>query len=172
MARIPEVRIGQRWVSTLWVLPISVALRSGGIAVVQQLRTYPAVQQFILTYSGQGNFQPPVYEGFPVRFRILHFLNLLFIAFIIRAGIHILSDHPRLTHDAGSSPGNDWLRLRGPMPAGRMQRTHQSTLERPRTMQSACLAGIGIPGIRHSIWPAGGTSASTCSGSSTAWCSA
>lgn len=66
MARIPEVRIGQRWVSTLWVLPISVALRSGGIAVVQQLRTYPAVQQFILTYPGQDNFQPPVDEGFPV----------------------------------------------------------------------------------------------------------
>ena len=36
------------------------------IAVVQQLRTYPAVQQFILSYPGQGNFQPPVYEGFPV----------------------------------------------------------------------------------------------------------
>src|SRR5262249_14868373 len=113
MARIPQVRIGKRWVNTLWLLPIAFAGRIVGIAVAQQLRTYPAVQQFIARYPGQGSFQPPVTTGFPVWLRILHFLNLLFIAFIIRAGIQILADHPRLELDAGSTPGREWLRLRG-----------------------------------------------------------
>src|SRR5499427_10550204 len=120
MARIPQVRIGKRWVSTLWLLPIGFALLIVGIAVAQQLRTYPVVQHFILSYPGQGSFQPPVTTGFPVWLRILHFLNLLFILLIIRAGLQILADHPRLTLNAGSTPGREWLRLRGPVPADRM----------------------------------------------------
>ncbi|MFE5586923.1 hypothetical protein [Kitasatospora sp. NPDC056531] len=48
--------------------------------------------------------------------RILHFLNLLFMLFIIRAGIQILADHPRLRTDAGCMPGRERLRLRGPVP--------------------------------------------------------
>src|SRR5262245_47799330 len=50
MARIPEVRIGKRWFSILWLLPITVVGLVVGIAVAQQLRTYPEVQQFIKTY--------------------------------------------------------------------------------------------------------------------------
>src|SRR5215469_5192057 len=63
-ARIPEVRLGKRWVSTLWILPIGFALLIIGIAVAQGLRTLPAVQHFIATYPGQGAFQPPVTLGF------------------------------------------------------------------------------------------------------------
>ena len=103
MARIPEMRIGRRWVNTLWILPISVALLLIGIAVARQLRSYSVVQHFIDTYPGQGRFQPPVTTGFPVWLRILHFPNLLFMLFIIRAGIQILTDHPRLQFDAGAT---------------------------------------------------------------------
>jgi len=151
MARIPEVRIGRRWVNTLWILPISVALLIVGIAVAQLLRTYPGVQQFIETYPGQGRFQPPVTTGFPVWLRILHFLNLLFMLFIIRAGIQILADHPRLQFDAGSTPGREWLRLRGPVPPERMQ---QEPPERAWTAKDDSVAlprWLGLPGIRHSI---------------------
>ena len=151
MARVPEMRIGKRWVSTLWILPISVALLIIGIAVAQQLRTYPAVQHFIDTYPGQGSFQPPVTTGFPVWLRILHFLNLLFMLFIIRAGIQILADHPRLQFDAGSTPGREWLRLRGPVPPHRMQ---QEPPERAWTAKDDAVGlpgWLGLPGIRHSI---------------------
>src|SRR5499427_6523543 len=151
MARIPEVRISKRWVSTLWFLPIGFALLIIGIAVAQQLRTYPDVQHFIDTYPGQGSFQPPVTTGFPVWLRILHFLNLLFMLFIIRAGIQILADHPRLQFDAGSTPGREWLRLRGPVPRDRMQ---QEPPERAWTAKDDAVGlpgWIGIPGIRHSI---------------------
>src|SRR5262245_19243578 len=151
MARIPEVRIGRRWVNTLWILPISVALLIVGIAVAQLLRTYPGVQQFIETYPGQGRFQPPVTTGFPVWLRILHFLNLLFMLFIIRAGIQILADHPRLQFDSGSTPGREWLRLRGPVPPDRMR---QEPPERAWTAKDDSVAlprWLGLPGIRHSI---------------------
>src|SRR5215831_11575465 len=46
-ARIPEVRIGKRWFSILWLLPVGAVGLLIGIAVCQQLRTYTAVQNFI-----------------------------------------------------------------------------------------------------------------------------
>jgi sulfoxide reductase catalytic subunit YedY len=94
-ARIPEVRIGKRWYSTGWLIPITVVGLLVGIAVCQQLRTYSAVQSFIARYPGTGSFQPAVTAGYPLWLRILHFLNLVFMLFIIRAGIQILADHPR-----------------------------------------------------------------------------
>jgi DMSO/TMAO reductase YedYZ molybdopterin-dependent catalytic subunit/thiosulfate reductase cytochrome b subunit len=150
-ARIPEVRIGKRWYSTAWLLPIIVGGLIVGIGVCQQLRTYPAVQSWIARYPGTGSFQPPVTTGFPLWLRILHFLNLLFMLFIIRAGIQILADHPRLQTDAGSTPGREWLRLRGPVPAGRMA---QEPPERAWTAKDDAVTlprWLGLPGIRHSI---------------------
>lgn len=64
-ARIPEVRIGRRWVSTLWLLPIGAAALIVGVAVAQHLREIPTVEHFIETYPGVGAFQPPVDSGFP-----------------------------------------------------------------------------------------------------------
>ena len=122
-----------------------------GIAVAQQVRTYPAVQGFIQHYPGQGSFQPPVYAGFPWWLRLQHFLNLTLLILIIRAGLQILADHPRLTLDPGSTPGREWLRLRGPVPPDRMQ---QEPPERAWTAKedAVTLPGwLGLPGIRHSI---------------------
>ena len=150
-ARIPEVRIGRRWVSTLWLLPVGVAVLIVGVAVAQHLREVTAVQQFIDTYPGVGAFQPPVDSGFPGWLRILHFLNVLFMAFIIRSGLQILAEHPRLQVDAGSTPGREWLRLRGPVPPDRMV---QSPPEKAWTARDDTLTlprWLGLPGIRHSI---------------------
>src|SRR5215472_16078828 len=95
-ARIPGVRIGKRWYSTAWLIPIALGGVIFFIALCQQLRTYPAVQSWIASHPGTGDFQPAVTTGFPLWLRILHFLNLIFMLFIIRAGIQILADHPRL----------------------------------------------------------------------------
>src|SRR5215472_4034247 len=151
MARIPEVRIGKRWYSTAWLIPISIAGLIFWVAVCQQLRTYPAVQSWIASHPGTGDFQPPVTTGFPLWLRILHFLNLLFMLFIIRAGIQILADHPRLETDAGCKPGRERVRLRGPVPPGRMA---QEPPERAWTAKDDAVTlprWLGIPGIRHSI---------------------
>src|SRR5215471_20705909 len=84
-ARIPEVRIGKRWYSTGWLIPIGIVGVIVFIALCQQLRTYSGVQSFIAEYPGTGSFQPAVNSGFPLWLRITHFLNLLFMLFIIRA---------------------------------------------------------------------------------------
>lgn len=150
-ARIPEVRIGKRWYSTAWLIPISVAGLIVWIAVCQQLRTYSAVQSWLASHPGTGDFQPPVTSGFPLWLRILHFLNLLFMLFIIRAGIQILADHPRLQTDAGCMPGRERLRLRGPVPPDRMA---QEPPERAWTAKDDAVTlprWLGLPGIRHSI---------------------
>jgi DMSO/TMAO reductase YedYZ molybdopterin-dependent catalytic subunit/thiosulfate reductase cytochrome b subunit len=151
MARVPEVRIGRRWFSLLWLIPIGAGGLLLGIAVCQQLRVYAPVQEFIKTYPGTGSFQPAVTAGFPLWLRVLHLLNLLLMAFIIRAGIQILADHPRLDHDAGCYPGREILRLRGPVPPERMK---QEPPERAWTAKddAVTLPGwLGLPGIRHSI---------------------
>src|SRR5262245_9478289 len=150
-ARIPQIRIGKRWYSTAWLIPWTIVGLIFFIALCQQLRTYPAVQSWIAAHPGTGDFQPPVHGGFPLWLRILHFLNLLFMLFIIRAGIQILADHPRLQTDAGSKPGREWLRLRGPVPPDRMA---QEPAERAWTAKddAVTLPGwLGLPGLRHSI---------------------
>ena len=150
-ARIPEVRIGRRWVSTLWILPIGGAVLVIGIAAAQHLREYQLVQQFIETYPGQGSFQPPVNTGFPGWLRILHFVNLLFMLLIIRSGLQILAEHPRLQFDAGSRPGREWLRMRGPVPPDRMGETPPEQAWTARDDTVTLPSWIGLPGIRHSI---------------------
>lgn len=151
MARIPEVRIGKRWVSTLWILPTGAAVLVVGIAVAQHLRGIPTVEHFIATYPGVGAFQPPVDSGFPGWLRALHFLNLLFMAFIIRSGLQILAEHPRLQVDAGSTPGREWLRLRGPVPADGMVQSPPETAWTARDDTLTLPSWLGLPGMRHSI---------------------
>jgi len=150
-AHIPQLRIGRRWYSSLWLLPLAVGGLLIAIAAAHQLRTYPWMQTFIARYPGQGSFQPPVETGYPVWLRVMHFLNLTFMLFIIRSGAQILAEHPRLQFDAGSTPGKEWLRLRGPVPPDRMV---QEPAGRAWTSMddAVSLPGwLGLPGLRHSI---------------------
>src|SRR5579864_2010391 len=49
---IPRVRLGQRWISVLWALPIGTAALVVLIAVAQSLRELPAVKAFIARHPG------------------------------------------------------------------------------------------------------------------------
>lgn len=50
--------------------------------------------QLLVRYPGIPNSAIPVTTGFPDWLRLLHFLNLFFMAFIIRAGVQILAIIP------------------------------------------------------------------------------
>jgi DMSO/TMAO reductase YedYZ molybdopterin-dependent catalytic subunit/thiosulfate reductase cytochrome b subunit len=50
-------------------------------------------------------------HGFPLWLRSAHYLNLLFMVFMIRSGLSILMDHPRLYWNVHCTPGTEWLRL-------------------------------------------------------------
>jgi DMSO/TMAO reductase YedYZ molybdopterin-dependent catalytic subunit/thiosulfate reductase cytochrome b subunit len=139
---IPHVRIGQRWINILWVVPLILILLVPAVIIAQHLRTMPAVQAFIAHYPGDTSSRA-VYSGFPLWLRILHFLNLFFMMFIIRAGIQILADHPRLYWNRNSTPGTEWFRFQHAVPQDRAWTSKDDSVSLPKW--------LGIPGIRHSV---------------------
>ncbi len=146
-ARFPEIRIGPWWITTRQILLtlIPLGILGAGVAVfgARFLRTLPEVQQFITAYPGTGSFAPPVTDGFPLWLRICHWLNLFLMLFMIRSGIQILADHPRLYLNPGCTPGSEWFRLLGPVPLDREYHAKEDTVALP--------GWLGLPGIRHSI---------------------
>jgi DMSO/TMAO reductase YedYZ molybdopterin-dependent catalytic subunit len=49
--------------------------------------------------------------GFPLWLRINHFLNLFCIFLLMRSGVQILSDHPKLYWNDDTTPGSEWLKF-------------------------------------------------------------
>jgi methionine sulfoxide reductase catalytic subunit len=142
-AIVPRIRLGQRWISTLWALPVLVLLLVLAVAVAQQLRTVPAVQAFIVRYPALVPLSSAVHSGFPWWLRLQHFINLLFMTFIIRSGIQILADHPRLYWSRGSIPGAEWFRFQHEVPMDRVWTSKDDSVTIP--------GWLGIPGLRHSV---------------------
>ena len=140
---VPRVRVGRRWINVLWAVPLVLALLILGIAVAQQLRTMPGVQEFILRYPGVTPSSQAVYSGFPLWLRVQHFFNLFFMMFIIRAGIQILADHPRLYWRRDCTPGSEWFRFQHEVPTDRVWTSKDDSVTIPKW--------LGIPGVRHSI---------------------
>ena len=116
----PRIRVGRRWINVLWAMPLAVVLLILGIAAAQQLRTMPGVQEFVVRYPGVTSSSRAVYSGFPLWLRVEHFFNLFFMMFIIRAGIQILADHPRLYWRRDSTPGTEWFRFQHEVPKDRI----------------------------------------------------
>ncbi len=140
---VPKVRIGRHWINVLWSLPLIFVLLVIGVAVAQALREMPAVQEFLMRYPGVPASAVAVTTGFPAWLRLLHFLNLFFMAFIIRAGVQILADHPRLYWKRDCTPGTEWFRFQTAVPADRIWTAKDDSVTLP--------GWLGIPGIRHSI---------------------
>ena len=108
---VPKIRIGQRWISVLWALPVGFLLAVMGVAVAQALRELPALEDFLVRYPGAPLSARAVNAGFPAWLGIQHFLNLFFMVFIVRAGIQVLADHPRLYWRRDCIPGTEWFRF-------------------------------------------------------------
>lgn len=103
----PRIRIGRRWINTLWGFPLGAAVVLCLIALAQSLREIPSVVAFIQSHPGIAQSAPSVDSGFPWWLQLQHFLNMLFMMFIMRAGIQILADHPRLYWRRDCTPGSD-----------------------------------------------------------------
>lgn len=50
-------------------------------------------------------------HGFPLWVRYCHFFNFVFLMMLIRSGLSILVDHPRLYFNNDCTPGTEWIRL-------------------------------------------------------------
>ena len=141
----PRVRVGRsRWFNLLWLLPIGFVVLLILVAVAKGLRGEPVVQRFISRYPGTlAPSHPQATTGFPPWARWQHFFNAFFMIFIIRAGIQILSDHPRLYWTRHSTPGRDWFRIQKPVPEDPLWTAKQDSISLP--------GQVGLPGLRHSI---------------------
>ena len=127
----------------LWGLPIGAAALIILIAIAQSLRELPSVKAFIERYPGIAQAAPSVDSGFPWWLQLQHFVNMFFMLFIIRAGIQILADHPRLYWKRDCTPGTDWFRFQVPVPKGRVWTSKDDSVTIP--------AWLGLPGVRHSL---------------------
>ena len=109
----PRVRVGHsRWFNLLWLLPIGFVILIVAVAAGKGLRDMTSVQHFIGSYPGTVVSADAVrHPGLPVWVGVQHFFNLFLLIFIIRSGIQILSDHPRLYWTRHSTPGRDWFRI-------------------------------------------------------------
>jgi DMSO/TMAO reductase YedYZ molybdopterin-dependent catalytic subunit/thiosulfate reductase cytochrome b subunit len=82
--------------------------------------------------------------GFPPWLRATHYVNLLFLVLLVRSGLQILVDHPRLYWNVHCTPGTEWARF---TPVA-VPRDHLWTAKD----DSRYLSGwIGLPGGRHTV---------------------
>jgi thiosulfate reductase cytochrome b subunit len=140
---VPRLRIGKHWINVLWFVPLGIASFVLAIACAQALRQVPAVADFVAAYPGVSASQAAVTAGFPAWLRLLHFLNFFLMTFIVRAGIQILADHPRLYWKRDCTPGTEWFRFQKPVPLDRIWTAKDDAVTLP--------GWLGIPGLRHSI---------------------
>ncbi len=141
----PRLRVGKdRWFNLLWLIPIGLVLLLVAVAVAQWLRTVPAVEHFIATYPGDHpNSSDSGAIGTPWWLAVQHFVNILFMMFIIRSGWQILTDHPRLYWTRHSRPGAEWVRIAPKAPDDPLWTAKQDSVDLPPQ--------VGLPGVRHSI---------------------
>jgi methionine sulfoxide reductase catalytic subunit len=141
-ASAPRLRVGRdKWFNLLWLLPIGFVLLVAAVAIGKGLSHMPAIQAFIERYPGSDHRGVP--PGMPAWVGWTHFFNLFLMTFIIRSGIQILCDHPRLYFSRNSTPGKDeWLRVGPPVPEGYWT-ANDDTVALP--------GQFGLPGFRHSI---------------------
>ena len=139
----PRIRFGQHWFNILWGLPIGAVLLLCVIAAAQSLRELPSMIAFIERHPGIAQSAPSVDTGFPWWLQLQHFLNMFFMLFIMRSGLQILADHPRLYWGRDCTPGKDWFRFQNPVPTGRLWTAKDDSVTLPKW--------LGIPGLRHTI---------------------
>jgi thiosulfate reductase cytochrome b subunit len=83
-------------------------------------------------------------HGFPAWLRITHYVNFLFLVLLVRSGLQILADHPRLYWNVHCTPGTEWLRL---TPVEVPQDRVWTAKDDSRYLSP----WVGVPGYRHTI---------------------
>ncbi len=83
-------------------------------------------------------------KGFPGWLCLSHWVNFFFLALIIRSGLSILADHPRLYWNNGCAPDSEWIRFTPvKVPDDRVW----TAKEDARYLNPVA----GLPGYRHSV---------------------
>jgi len=114
-ALFPRLRLGRRWVNLVWTLPLVALALLVAFLVSAYLRTLPEVQAFIAEYPGTVERAEP--QGFPWWLGWQHWINVIFLVPMVRAGLQVWAGRPRAYWSKPGMPGRDWLRIQKRYPA-------------------------------------------------------
>lgn len=82
--------------------------------------------------------------GFPLWLIVTHYINFILLVYLVRSGLQILADHPRLYWNVHCTPDSEWLRLTPvKVPRDRIWTAKDDS----RHLSPV----IGLPGYRHTI---------------------
>ena len=94
--------------------------------------------------SAFATLQPGKPFGFPVWISLSHWVNFFFLMLIIRSGLSILADHPRLYWNNSCKPNSSWIRFTPvKIPADKIY----TAKEDARYLNPIA----GLPGYRHTV---------------------
>lgn len=83
-------------------------------------------------------------KGFPWWLCLSHWVNFFFLIIIIRSGLSILADHPRLYWNNGCTPNSEWIKFTPlKIPDNKMW----TAKDEARYLSPV----IGLPGYRHTV---------------------
>jgi sulfoxide reductase catalytic subunit YedY len=105
----PEDRRFRIWVSPRTLLVILVLVL--GPVLVAWLQHAIFGLPYLSPSSASATGTPSGPHGFPFWVRWSHFSNLFFLFMLIRSGLSILMDHPRLYWNDDCTPGTEWIRF-------------------------------------------------------------
>ncbi len=98
----------------IWIRP-SILIAAGAFVLLPFLFAWGEAAFFGLPYIPPVS---PVHEaassgphGFPLWIRYAHFFNFFFLMILVRSGLSILMDHPRLYFNNDCTPGTEWIRF-------------------------------------------------------------
>jgi len=138
----PEDRRFRIWIRPSILIAIGAVILAAVIAAwvevaVAGLPGVPAVPQVY-----PNNFAGP--HGFPLWVRYCHFFNFFFVMLLIRSGLSILVDHPRLYFNDDCTPESEWIRFT----PFKVPRDRLWTAKDDARYLSPL---VGTPGYRHTI---------------------
>ena len=82
--------------------------------------------------------------GFPLWLRINHFINLFCIFLLMRSGVQILADHPKLYWNDDTTPGSEWIKFgKKVMPKDRLW----TSMDEAEHINSI----VALPGGHHNL---------------------
>ena len=105
----PDDRRFRIWIkpAILWGIAVAIFIPFGIAWLQYALAGLPYIAP-IPQYNPASSTSP---HGFPLSIRYTHFFNFLFLTMLIRSGISILMDHPRLYFNDHCTPGTEWIRF-------------------------------------------------------------
>ena len=145
-----QVRVGHRFYSVWWGLPLLVIGAAIAIAVAKLVYASPAGQAWVAAFPAVPPL-PKLPPGMPGFVRWTHLFNFVLMIMIVRAGIQILVDHPRLYFNNDCTPDSEWLRFRGPVPPDRRSPSRPDQQWTSKQDAIPLTALVGLPGGRHTI---------------------